>query len=129
MQIDTIKRCINEKLNFSMVVGNTWYFTEDIVSFLNNNNLDRVFACKGNRNINSDIPPDKINLPYSDSVALTLSGDNYSVWEINARIKGIGYAKIIISDGVHGRRYYATNLIELKSNDILEIYLKRRGNT
>jgi len=128
MQIETIKRCMEEKLNFSMVAGDTWYFTEDIVSFLNENNLDWISGCKGNRNIKFRgrwTTPDKINLPYRDSISIRVSGDNYSVWEIEARIRGIGNVKLIISEGIHGRRYYATNLIELKAKALLELYLKR----
>lgn len=44
MHIDTIKRCMQKKLNFSMVVGDTWYFTKALVSFLNKNNPDWLFA-------------------------------------------------------------------------------------
>lgn len=65
-----------------------------------------------------------LNLLYRDSIALTGSGDNYSVWEIEAKINGIGNVKLIISKSIHGRRYYVTNSIELKAKNILEMYLK-----
>ena len=51
MQIDTIKRCIQERLNSSMVVRTPWYFKKDTVSFPDENNLKWIFEYKGNRNI------------------------------------------------------------------------------
>lgn len=67
-----------------------------------------------------------LNPLYSDSTSITVSEDNYSVCEIEAKIRGIRDARMIIYEGTHERRYYVTNRVEWIAKDILEIYLKRR---
>jgi Archaeal putative transposase ISC1217. len=40
-------------------------------------------------------------------------------------IKGMGKVKVIISEGINGRRYYATNRTEWPMKNIMETYLRR----
>ncbi|EQB73058.1 MAG: hypothetical protein AMDU4_FER2C00107G0015 [Ferroplasma sp. Type II] len=42
-------------------------------------------------------------------------------------MKGIGYVKVIISEGTNGRRYYVTNRRNWKAKRILKTYLERWG--
>ncbi|MDA8054206.1 MAG: hypothetical protein M0Z77_00970 [Thermoplasmatales archaeon] len=50
---------------------------------------------------------------------MQISGNTYSVWETDGRIR------VIISEGVNGRRYYVTNRGDWKAKSILESYLRR----
>ena len=47
MQIEAIRKCISAELHFSVVTGDIWYFTKDLMEFLNKRNLDWVFQSKG----------------------------------------------------------------------------------
>lgn len=112
-----------------MLVGSIWYFTMDIALFIDENDLDWIFGCNNNRNIKFKgrwDTPEMLSLLYRNSIAPTVSSINYSVWEIEAKIRGIGNVKLIMSECIHGRRYDVTNLIESKVRDILEMYLKHR---
>ena len=103
-------------------------FTKDMVVFLDENNIDWVFWCNWNRNIKfrgKCITPDVLNLPYIDPTCITVSGENYSAFEIEGNLKGIGNVTLIISDGIHERRYYVTNCLKLIAIGILELYMKR----
>ena len=50
MQKSTIEKCISSGLHFSTVTGDIWYFTRDLIRFLNSKSLSWVFQSKGNRN-------------------------------------------------------------------------------
>jgi hypothetical protein len=128
MQIETIGKCISAELNFSTVTGDIWYFTKDLVKFLDEKKPDWVFQSKGNRKIKIKRrwnTLEQIDLAYSDSMTFTISGNTYSVWEIDVRMKDIGSVKAIISEGTNGRRYYITNRKEWTAGKILETYLER----
>ncbi len=130
MQIETIGKCISAGLHFSTVTGDIWYFTKDLVEFLNRKKLDWVFQSKGNRKIKIRgrwTTLEEIDLSYRDSRIFTISGNTYSVWEIEGRMKGIGSVTAVISEGTNGRRYYVTNHRNWKARRILETYLERRG--
>ncbi len=51
IQKENIEKCISSGLHFSTVTGDAWYFTSDLIEFLNGNNKDWVFQVKGNRRI------------------------------------------------------------------------------
>ena len=70
---------------------------------------------------------EEIDLSYTDSWIFTISGNTYSVWEIDGRVKDIGSVKAIISVGISGRRYYVTNHRNWKAKRILEIYMEHLG--
>jgi hypothetical protein len=128
MQIGSIGRCISAGLHFSVVTGDIWYFTRDMVKFLGENRKDWVFQSKGNRNIRIGrrwTTLDSLDLGYHESTMLTISGNNYSVWERVGKMKGIGQVKVIVSEGINGRRYYVTNRKDWKAKGILETYLRR----
>jgi len=128
MQIETIGKCISAELNFSTVTGDIWYFTKDLVKFLDEKKLYWVFQSKGNRKIKIKgrwNTLEQIDLAYSDSMTFTISGNTYSVWETEGRMKGIGSVKAVISEGTNGRRYYITNRKEWTARKILETYLER----
>ncbi|MHB1469997.1 MAG: transposase [Thermoplasmataceae archaeon] len=128
MQIETIGKCISAGLHFSIVTGDIWYFTKDMVKYLDEKKLDWVFQSKGNRKIKIRgrwTTLEEIDLSYTDSRTFTISGNTYSVWEIEGRVKGIGSVKAIISEGISGRRYYVTNHRKWKAKRILETYLER----
>ena len=70
---------------------------------------------------------EEIDLSYTDSRIFTISGNIYSVWEIDGRMKGIGSVKAIIYEAINGRIYYATNHRNWKGKRILEIYMEHLG--
>ncbi len=128
IQKENIEKCISSGLHFSTVTGDAWYFTSDLIEFLNNNRKDWVFQCKGNRRIKIRgrwTTLDSISLGYEDAETLTISGNVYTAWSIEGRIRGIGSVKIVISEGINGRRYYATNRREWSIKKILKTYLHR----
>ncbi len=119
---------ISAGLHFSVVTGDIWYFTKDPVKFRKEKKLDWVFQSKGNRKIKIRgrwTTLEEVDLSYTDSRTFTISGNTYSVWEIEGRVKGIGSVKAIISEGISGRRYYVTNHRKWKAKRILETYLER----
>lgn len=128
IQKGVIEKCLIAGLNFSTVTGDAWYFTKDIISFLNGKKLNWVFQSKGNRKVRIRgrwTTLDSIFLPYSKSQTIKLSGNTYSVWEVKGKIKGMGEVKVIISEGINGKRYYATNRSEWNMKRIMETYLRR----
>ena len=128
MQIETIGKCISAGLHFSIVTGDIWYFTKDMVKYLDEKKLDWVFQSKGNRKIKIRgrwTTLEEIDLSYTDSRTFTISGNTYSVWEIEGRVKGIGSVKAIISEGISGRRYYVTNRRNWKAS----LYFSRSSKT
>ncbi|EQD75211.1 transposase, IS4 family protein, partial [mine drainage metagenome] len=130
MQMGIIGKCISAGLHFSVVTGDIWYFTKDLIRFLDEKKLDWVFQSKGNRKIKIEgrwNTLEEIDLSYADSRILTISGNTYSVWETGGRMKGIGSVKAIISEGTNGRRYYVTKRKDWKAEKILETYLERWG--
>ncbi|WP_048054034.1 hypothetical protein [Thermoplasma volcanium] len=64
-------------------------------------------------------------MPYSKSQTIKLSGNTYSVWEVKGKIIGMGQVKVIISEGINFKRYYATNRSEWNMKRIIETYLRR----
>jgi len=42
---------INMGINFTTVTGNSWYFTKEIVEFLNDKGKSWIFTCKGNKRL------------------------------------------------------------------------------
>ena len=122
MQIEAIRKCISAGLHFSVVTGDIWYFTKDLMEFLNKRNLDWVFQSKG-RWTTLDLVP----LSYPDSVIMKISGNTYSTWEVYGKMPGIGSVKVIISEGINGKRYYVTNCTKWKAKRILNTYLERWG--
>ena len=129
MQKGVIEKCLMAKLHFSTVTGDIWYFTKGLMSFLNEKRLNWVFQSKGNRNIRIRggwTTLDSLSLPYRESQTIRLSGNTYSVWEVQGKLKGMGEVKVVISEGVNGKRYYATNRSEWNMKRIMETYLRRR---
>ena len=122
MQIEAIRKCISAGLHFSVVTGDIWYFTKDLMEFLNKRNLDWVFQSKG-RWTTLDLVP----LSYPDSVTMKISGNTYSTWEVYGKMPGIGSVKVTISEGINGKRYYVTNCTKWKAKRILNTYLERWG--
>ena len=119
---------ISAGLHFSVVTGDFWYYTKDLIKLWKEKKLDWVFQSKGNRKIKIKgrwTTLEEIDLSYTDSRTFTISGNTYSVWEIEGRVKGIGSVKAIISEGISGRRYYVTNHRNWKAKRILETYLER----
>ena len=128
MQIQTIGKCISAGLNFHTVVGDIWYFTKDMARFLSSKNLNWVFQSKGNRKIKIKgrwTTLDLVPLSYPDSATMKISGNTYSTWEIYGKMPGIGSVKVIISEGINGKRYYVTNCTKWKAKRILGTYLQR----
>ncbi len=96
--------------------------------FLNRNKLNWGFQCKGNRRIKIEgrwTTLDAFYPSYLDSETIRISGNVYTVWEINGKMKDIGTVKVIISEGIGGRRSYVTNRIDRGIRKILETYLYR----
>ena len=58
---------------------------------------------------------------------MKISGNTYSTWEVYGKMPGIGSVKVIISEGINGKRYYVTNCIKWKAKRILNTYLERWG--
>ncbi len=106
MQKGVIGKCLMAKLHFSTVTGDAWYFTKGLMPFLNEKRLNWVFQSKGNRNIRIRgrwTALDSLPLPYRESQAIRLSGNTYSVWGVQGKIKGMGEVKVVISEGVNGK--------------------------
>ncbi len=108
IQKGIIGECISSDLHFSTVTGDALYFTSDLVEFLNEKKKDWVFQGKGNQKIKIKgrwTTLDSISLSYENAETLSISGNLYNVWNIEGRIRGIGTVKIVISEGINGRRY------------------------
>ena len=121
---------ISAGLHFSVVTGDFWYYTKDLIKLWKEKKLDWVFHSKGNRRTKIRVrwtTHEEIDLSYTDSRIFTISGNTYSVWEIDGRVKDIGSVKAIISVGISGRRYYVTNHRNWKAKRILEIYMEHLG--
>ena len=56
---------------------------------------------------------------------MKISGNIYSTWEIYGKMPGIGSVKVIISEGINGKRYYVTNRMKWGARRILKTYLQR----
>ncbi len=90
-------------MHFSTVIGDAWYFSRDLITFLNRNKLNWVFQSKGSRRIKIEgrwITLDSLSLSYLDSETIRISGNVYTVWEVNGKMKEIGTVKVIISEGI-----------------------------
>ena len=128
MQRETIGRCLSAGLNFHTVTGDIWYFTKSLVKYLDSEKLDWVFQSKGNRKIKIERrwnTLELVELSYPDAETISISGNVYSVWEIEGKIKDMGCVKVIVSEGINGRRYYVSNRTDWTVKKILEIYLRR----
>ncbi|MGC8726367.1 MAG: transposase, partial [Thermoplasmata archaeon] len=128
IQKGVIEKCITAGLNFSTVTGDVWYFTKDIVTFLNSKGISWVFQSKGNRRIKVKgrwTTLDSLQLYIHDSNIVNISGNVYNIWEVEGEIKGVGYIKVVISEGKNGKRYYVTNKVEWGMIKILETYQRR----
>ena len=128
MQKSTIEKCISSGLHFSTVTGDIWYFTRDLIRFLNSKSLSWVFQSKGNRKIKIRgrwTTLDATSPGYKESDIMKISGNTYTVWEVDGKIRGMGNVKAIISEGVNGRRYYITNRTGWSPERVLETYLRR----
>ena len=128
MQIGTIGKCLSAGLNFHTVAGDVWYFTKALVKYLNSQELDWVFQSKSNRKIKIGgrwTTLDLIPLSYPDSTTVRISGNTYSVWVKEGNVRGIGNARIVISEGINGKRYCVTGRMDWDLKRILATYLRR----
>lgn len=92
MQKGVIEECLIAGLHFSTVTGDAWYFTKGLMSFLNEKRLNWVFQSKGNRNIRIRgrwTTLDSMSLLCKESQTIKLSGNTYSVWEVEGKLKGM----------------------------------------
>ncbi|MCL4311670.1 MAG: hypothetical protein M1462_04505 [Candidatus Thermoplasmatota archaeon] len=56
---------------------------------------------------------------------MKISGNTYSTWEMYGKMPGIGSVKVIISEGINGKRYCVTNHVKWSTRRILKTYLQR----
>ena len=74
-----------------------------MVRFLDEKRLDWVFQSKGSRKIKIKgrwTTLEEIDLSYTDSRIFTISGNAYSVWETEGKMKGIGSVKAVFQRGL-----------------------------
>ncbi|WP_428103215.1 transposase [Caldisphaera sp.] len=91
IQKENIEDAIKRGLNFSTVIGDSWYFTNDLVKFLNAKGKSWIFTSKGNRGVKIQgrwTFLDELILPYAESQLLTIDGEIYSAWEKEVYIRG-----------------------------------------
>ncbi len=70
LQESIIEKCNSSGLHFSTVIGDAWYFSRDLITFLNGNKMNWVFQSKGNRRIKIEgrwTTLDSFSLNYLDS--------------------------------------------------------------
>jgi len=73
---------IENGLNFTTVIGDSWYFTKQIVEYLNDKGKSWIFTCKGNRRIKYQgklLSLDNLYLPYREPQLFTIDGQVYLV--------------------------------------------------
>ena len=98
------------------------------MKYLESKKLDWIFQSKSNRKIKIRgrwTTLNLISLSYAHARTMQISGNTYSVWEVEGRVKGIGPVKVIVSEGMNGKRYYVTNRKDWNAKRILESYLRR----
>jgi hypothetical protein len=71
------------------------------------------------------IPLDDLILPHAESQLLTIDGEIYSAWEKEVYIRGIGKLKLVVTDGINGKKYYMTNRLDWDSRKVIGTFLNR----
>jgi len=128
IQKRNIEEMIENGLNFTTVIGDSWYFTKEIVEFLNDKGKSWIFTSKGNRKVKYQgrwTSLDDLYLPYRESQLFTIDGQVYSVWEKEVYIKEMGKLKLVVTEGANGKKYYITNEEKWNSKDIIGRFLNR----
>jgi hypothetical protein len=128
IQKENIEDAIKRGLNFSTVIGDSWYFTDDLVKFLNAKGKSWIFTSKGNRRVKIQgrwTSLDDLILPYAESQLLTIDGEVYSAWEKEVYIRGIGKLSVVVTEGINGKKYFMTNRLDWDSKKIIGTFLNR----
>jgi hypothetical protein len=71
---------------------------------------------------------DDLILPYAESQLLTINGEVYSAWEEEVYIRGIGKLKLIVTEGINGKKYFMTNRLDWDSKKIIGTFFEQVGD-
>ena len=132
IQMDHLTELKEMGLQFSTVVGDSWYFSKDLTDQIEQLGKDWVFQSKSNRLIISNrkwTPLSKFAEKMINKKkfrVVFIGDDKYFMKVFKVRMKGMGMLKLLITMSKHGNfNFYITNRLDWKEVGIARQYAKR----
>lgn len=132
IQMDHLTELTEMNLDFSVVLGDIWYFSKVLTEHIDKLGKDWIFQCKSNRLVFSerewipllDFAEDMLGK--TDFRAIYLGKDRYLMKAFTVRLKGMGVVRLQVTLNKHSNfHFYISNRLDWKEVQIATLYAKR----
>lgn len=132
IQMDHLTELTEMGLQFSVVLGDIWYCSKDIIQHIESLGKDWIFQCKSNRMVLSGrkwIPLSVFAEKMLGKVnfrVIFLGDDKYLMKVFTVKVKGLGVVRLQITLNKHGNfHFYISNRLDWNEVEIATLYAKR----
>ena len=132
IQMDHLTELIEMDLQFSTVVGDSWYFSKDLTAQIEQQGKDWIFQSKSNRLIMSNRKWTPLS-EFAEKMinkkkfrVVFIGNDKYLMKVFSVRMKGMGLVRLLITMNKYGNfNFYISNRMKWKEVEIARQYAKR----
>ena len=132
IQMDHLTELKEMGLEFSTVVGDSWYYSKDLTDQIKQLEKDWIFQSKSNRLIMSNRKWTPLS-KFAEKIinkkkfrVVFIGDDKYFMKVFSVRMKGMGLVRLLITMNKHGNfNFYISNRLDWKEVDIARQYAKR----
>lgn len=130
IQKEHIKSCVDNNLKFSTVVMDSWYFSNELVQYIESLGKSWVAETKLNRLIyvNDEwitIEELVAGIKIREMRSYKINGKTYLIGSYIVNMKGIGAVNLVISLGEGMTKVIVSNRLDWKAKKVIEKYLRR----